>query len=1103
MMELDANALRRASPRAHGDAATRRIAVDELTDNVFVEAGAGTGKTSLLVARLCALVVDSEVPLSAVAAITFTEKAAAELRDRFRHELAKQGRADLAAQIDDATLTTIHGFARAVLASHALAAELPPGFTVLDDLEAAVGFDRRFNHLMASLLSLDGPHRDAVRMVLVLGAGRRELANLLLRLQEQRDRLVAIDWPLPPPMPSTTRVIEAIEAVVPMRAACLDAEDKLAVHLDGLASLVQELRDLADDAVEQLRVLSDCQLTFPHGRKAAWIGAYTKDDVTSALRVAEDARQQLKSAAGHHVVATLVPPLVEFLDISARQRRLAGTLEFHDLLVEAVRLLSTDQRVRREVSNRWPHVLVDEFQDTDPLQLELITLVAAVDDDPASMAWHERTLGAGALFAVGDPKQSIYRFRGADMRLYRDAAQSLAGVNGVLDRNFRTVPGVLAWVNAVMAELFGSGREEQAEFRSLRPHRRGSGAGVVEVLGAEPCAGFAADVRAVEARELAETVVRMRASQMVIEPKGQPHRPVRYRDMAVLLPARTSLPALEAALDEANVPYRVESRSLVYATAEVRTIAMVMRAVDDPADEIAVVGALRSAAFACSDRDLIDWRRAGGRWSPFGAAPDGLDVGHPVAVALAMLVDFHRQRWWLSLDELVHAVIDHCRLREAALAHGRPRDRWRRLQLVVDQAVRYERAGGRQLRGFVDWLDRQRDLGAADAETVVADLDDDAVRISTVHAAKGLEYPVVILAGLGSPDRIIAPPLLWDEGGCPLVRLGRKDFGFQHPGYEEAWGRHRSFEAAEDERLLYVAATRARDRLVVCLHRGIRGTSAAHRLHSLMSAIPELWTIHQSELPFAADPPVLAVAAGTPPVVITDWHAAHARAVAQWRAPVMSATSIAATAVDSTPDASNDDAAQHDEAVQHDERPPWRRGRAGTSIGRAVHAVLQSIDLATGAGLDTAATVQSGAEGISSMRDEVASLVRHVLAAPIVVEAAGSRHWREVFVAAEIDGVLVEGFVDLLVERPDGTLVVVDFKTDSARSEADIDAAMVRYRLQGAAYGEAVEAVLTRVVSEVVFVFARAGATAAQRSVDDLDGARRAVRQTLSSGAAR
>jgi ATP-dependent exoDNAse (exonuclease V) beta subunit len=335
--------------------------------------------------------------------------------------------------------------------------------------------------------------------------------------------------------------------------------------------------------------------------------------------------------------------------------------------------------------------------------------------------------------------------------------------------------------------------------------------------------------------------------------------------------------------------------------------------------------------------------------------------------------------------------------------------------------------------------------------------------------------------------------------------LGRKDFGFQHPGYDEAWGRHRTYETAEEERLLYVASTRARDRLVVCLHRGMRANNAAHRLHALVASVPDLWTVHQTELPFAA-PPVQSGRGAATAITITDWYETHARATRQWRVPVMSATSIAAAW--RTDDAAQDgaDAAHVADAaggeVVDDERPPWRRGRAGTSIGRAVHAVLQSIDLGSGAGVDSAALVQSAAEGIAPMRHEVASLVRHVLAAPIVVEAAAARHWREVFVATEIDGVLIEGFIDLLIERPDGALVVVDFKTDAARNDRDIDAAMERYRLQGAAYAVAVERVLGRAVSEVVFVFARAGSPAAQRVVQDLDSARHDVARALRISAA-
>jgi ATP-dependent helicase/nuclease subunit A len=202
-------------------------------------------------------------------------------------------------------------------------------------------------------------------------------------------------------------------------------------------------------------------------------------------------------------------------------------------------------------------------------------------------------------------------------------------------------------------------------------------------------------------------------------------------------------------------------------------------------------------------------------------------------------------------------------------------------------------------------------------------------------------------------------------------------------------------------------------------------------------------------------------------------------------APVVSATALAAGGL---PDVD-------------DERPPWRRGRAGTSIGRAVHAVLQSVDLATGDGLDAAVSLQCDAERISHLTEEVRTLVSQVLAAPVVAEAAASAHWREVFVAAPVVDVLAEGFIDLLFARSDGSLVIVDYKTDGARSADDIDAAVARYRRQGAAYALMVETVLQRPVSDVVFVFARASAAARQRSLVDLRAAVAEVRAAVVSSA--
>ena len=311
------------------------------------------------------------------------------------------------------------------------------------------------------------------------------------------------------------------------------------------------------------------------------------------------------------------------------------------------------------------------------------------------------------------------------------------------------------------------------------------------------------------------------------------------------MPTRTALPPIEQALEEAGIPYRVESRSLVYDTQEVRDLLTILRSLDDPTDEVALVAALRSPAFGCGDDDLLRFSQAGGRWDYRVDPPASLPPDDPVVAAMAALHDLHKRRWWESINGIVEAVIRERRLFELAFAHRRPRERWQRLRFVLDQARAFAEAGGATLRQFVDWAELQAEEGTRVVETVVPEADDDAVRIMTVHASKGLEFPIVVLVGLnvdgrserqGSTQRPLGAETAGRRCGS-----GRRTRASRRPASSSSRAVEETMDEQEKLRLLYVAATRARDHLVVSLHHKAGQTCHAARLHERCQEIPHLW----------------------------------------------------------------------------------------------------------------------------------------------------------------------------------------------------------------------------------------------------------------------
>jgi ATP-dependent exoDNAse (exonuclease V) beta subunit len=431
-------------------------------------------------------------------------------------------------------------------------------------------------------------------------------------------------------------------------------------------------------------------------------------------------------------------------------------------------------------------------------------------------------------------------------------------------------------------------------------------------------------------------------------------------------------------------------------------------------------------------------------------------------------------------------VLSRRLLRAAAFDDWRPRETRRRYRFVADQARALARSGRTTLHDAVDYLERLARDPTYDSVAEEESVDEPCVRVMTIHAAKGLESPIVIVTGLGRRPQTNRPVIVTDHiTGSVELRLSD---GVATAGWKTLDSREKEMEAAERVRLLYVALTRARDHLVVGLFRATNkgDETDAGRLDKLLRArddvdvLEETWHGDEGHRP-----------RGEPDDARPD----EQRSVEEaWlaRRDEMLSTLGALRTQSATGVAHADDEAGIPRETGEDIAGS-RRGRAATSLGRAVHAVLQVIDLATSDGSEDLARAQAAAEGIPESAADVAELVRAVCDSEPVRRAATLRHWREVPLGASVGGVLLEGFVDLLYELPDRRLVVVDYKTDAVRG-AGIDARIEQYRLQGGVYALLVEEVTQRYVGRIEFVFANAGQT---RRITDVSAAIDEVRASL------
>ena len=1105
------------------DEQSRAIIRESLDETLFVEASAGTGKTTSLVDRVVNLVASGRTTLDRLAAITFTESAAAELRDRIRQQLELAGDDDTrgeeerrrcrqgAADLDQAAIRTLHAFAAQLLHERPLEAGLPPAFETTDEIAAGIRFNEAWNAWLDAALSEGSELTIPIAIGITLGMGLDQLKSVAQEFHHNYTDLIDTSfgpW-VPPPTGATQQIVKNTPELERLcEYSNLGTEDRLYAHIHAKLPALHRLAAAPEGSPAAYRQLTRV-LSLRAGNRGR-VPDWEKDPVTgrSACTALKTLLSDLDKAATEELLlarrASLLPileSLREFALEYTEQRRTEGRAEFHDLLVWARDLLRDNLDVRDHFRGRFSHLLIDEAQDTDPIQTEIAmflaeALVGSSEPRQRPTSWDEVTPQQGKLFVVGDPKQSIYRFRRADVAqmLRLQQQMDLSGGSKVsLVQNFRSQEKLVTWVNHVFSFWMNKGKTEgegeaegqdfgQAEYEQMYPRWQGDTGSPVQpqvwALANEASDKRIGPVRQQESADIAALLNQIVSQQwQVLDEEAtrsngeETYRPARFSDICILMPRRTGLGTLERGLEAQDVPYRLESASLIFETQEIRDLLNCLRAIDNPANEVATVAALRSPAFGCSDVDLFVHYDSGGRFdylANLANIPEG-----PVSDAFAVLRRFHEDRLAGSIGALIDRFVRDRMLMEVAVGHPRMREQWRRYRFMVERAWQFAAAGGNSLRAFVEWVEDQISEHARVSEAPVPESDEEAVRVMTIHAAKGLEFPVVILTGINSGPRAGSDSVMFDrQRGRVEVGLGSQDKRISTEGFEALAEAEKSMSEAEGVRLMYVAATRARDHLVLSLRRTDNDGGAkshAGQIAEFLEGDPSLWTEIAPTTPSDltdSDPQLPAASQDG-----TSLHEHSVEALRQWQGERKSLfdevgrpSSAAATALGRAKDDTTEDKPEQ----QSDE--PWKIGRAGTGVGRAVHAVLQTVDLATGEGIPERARAQAAAEGVLDREQDIVHLCQVAVSSDVVKRAVASgRLWREVPVAIGTGSGSLHGFIDLLFEEPDG-LVVVDYKTDSVRANETLEAVQ-RYRLQGGAYAHAIQQLTGKPVKEAIFLY--------------------------------
>ncbi len=850
-----------AAPVKDDDRRAREFAVDP-THNVVLEASAGTGKTTVLVSRYVNLLARGADP-SNILAITFTRKAAAEMRDRIVRELRRaaegplRGRwAAIRDRLADIQISTIDAFCLSLLREFPLEADVDPGFDMADETQVPALVEVALDRSLRTFMSMAKREPDFALVLAQLGINRtREgLAHLLERrlvAWEALDRFLArgpSTFTAHDVCAATVRRIADLLAGAPGGAAAfLDSGPVRHPRYEMLASDLRRLAEFerADDAA--VRGLVD--------RVSAHFLTGTGKPRTSdrALYPYNAGHYPSAAAARQHrsAVVALGQPVYDLVRAFARDlnvilargiRRMfaiaeaeyrralneRSVLDFSDLLQRAVELLRRMDEFSQSrflLENRYHHVLVDEFQDTSRAQWELVSLLV--------QAWGEGLGAAGdtSIFVVGDRKQSIYRFRDADVALLQEAGRYIEGLRPTdgarrsLTRSFRAVPELLAFVNEVCGEV-GAGASRPDDFRyddtdrfPIEPDavsRRGYVLGMQAARDPEICAAAVADEIA---RVLREETVRDRQT-------GVP-RAARPGDIAVLFRSRASHREFERELELRAVPTYVYKGLGFFDADEIKDVSALIRFLAKPSSDLRAAAFLRSRFARISDRGLAALAPRLAAALTDATPPAALDALAEDDRAVLSHARGEVTRWIAAVDRVPPAELVERILAESAYAYEvrgpRRQQAWENLKKMRALVRRVQNRGYATLARIADHLDS---LSAGDESNAVIEALD-AVNLMTVHAAKGLEFPIVFVVNLAK-----------GASGPPRpVRLGADGVSvgpFVSEDDEEERGRERE----ETKRLLYVALTRARDRLYLSTALNKEGAFAPGR-GSLGEVLPE------------------------------------------------------------------------------------------------------------------------------------------------------------------------------------------------------------------------------------------------------------------------
>ncbi|MCI3922275.1 UvrD-helicase domain-containing protein [Paenibacillus sp. TRM 82003] len=1042
------------------DEEARRRIESELDTTFLVEAGAGSGKTTSIVARMLALIESGKANVGDIAAITFTNKAAAELRGRFRLKLEQRirtaeteeirGRLERAlSEVADGFVGTIHAFCGRLLRERPMEAKLDPRFAEMDEAESKERLNRYWDEYVSSLR--ERGEEDGLEALAALGIHVEDLRAVFLCVATYEDVQV---FAQETPRPDFDTIRWSLLPLIEEGAAALPTNrpdggwDPLQQAIRSAQSFLRS-RGLEDDlAALSLAGLFDrslgvTQKRWPDPKKAkALKERFAEWRSDSLLPFLEAWREFL-----HPHVVGFVQPAVRY----AQERRLAeGALSFQDLLMRATALLREHPSVREYFAARYSRLFVDEFQDTDPVQAEMMLWLTG--RDPQGGDWRRQRPRPGSLFIVGDPKQSIYRFRRADISTYNFVKSVVAADGDVLQltRNFRSAKAIGDFVNYAFEAAFlppGRTDDHQAAYVKMltaRENPKGSKAmyGVYTLTAPKAEYDRKAEIARADAERIARWIAWACDGNVNVADREngiETFRPARPDDVLILLKYREFIGLYAETLEAYGVPADTSGSQVMYE--ELRALALMTRCLNDPSDRVPLLAVLRGMLFGVSDASLYAYTKEYGRLSLFPPTAERAEVPES---ARSTYDAIHRLHGYWQRTKREPALSAFLRIIEESgvipYASSQPSG-----SIRSGTTAKLLEAIGEHADACSDWNGLTRLLGdiAESSGLEGASLfagSGRSVRIMNLHKAKGLEAPIVVLAcPCGDSDRDATEHIdRMNDPAMGYFTITRRSGAFQTEtiaqpvGWASLVEKERRYANAEKDRLLYVAATRAKQLMLVSRYPCKPAIDPWSALEPALKGQPELEDVVKAERPRE------------------DWSGAFdaEKALRAWR-------ERHADALRPTYDVTSVTAETKRAGIELLPRPADGRGMPfGNVVHRALEAIGNGGEEPTQSMIDRFAE----AEGLEPRwRADATAMIAAVVESELWRRALRSpRRYHEFsFATSErkdgLDNVL-HGVIDLVFEEAGGW-VIVDFKTDAFEPEHE-EAFIRHYEPQIAMYAD-------------------------------------------------